>query len=178
MATTQTDAEFDQISWHDCHIWRLAFLGGDPESGDWTSDLAIDLDFIVEWLCGVDGPAAFRIAPATLVFHGVTDPRIDVDWGQAGFQAAIHHVAIDRIEREPLADQKVYLDRPYYRWKIVLNWPAGGAIRFGAVGFTQTCVADPIVCAKQHLSPRERARLAGPPTGGAPAQSGDPAPAR
>jgi len=64
--------------------------------------------------------------------HGVTDPRIAVDWGHSGGQAALHPLFVDRIEREPVKDQKVYLDRPYYRWRIALNWPAGGEIVFGA----------------------------------------------
>jgi hypothetical protein len=121
----------------------------------------LGIDFIVEWLCGVGGRAQFRIAPATLVFHGVTDPRIAIDWGDSGSRTAIHPVSIDRIERVPVTGQKVYLDRPYHRWRIQLNWPAGGEIAFGAVGFTQTWPAEPVLRDRQHLSPRERSRLAG-----------------
>jgi hypothetical protein len=81
---------------------------GDPEKKDWTSDLVLDVDFIAEWLCEVGGGARFRVAPATLVFHGVTDLRIDIDWGSSGFQCALHEVSIDRIERAPIQDQKVF----------------------------------------------------------------------
>jgi hypothetical protein len=93
------------------------------------------------------------------VFHGVTDPRVAIDWGDSGGRTAIHPVSIDRIERAPIEGQKVYLDRPYYRWRILLNWPAGGEIVFGAVGFTQTLLAEPVLCDRQHLSPSERRRL-------------------
>jgi hypothetical protein len=157
---TYTDADFDRLSWHDCHIWAIDFRVGDPDHGDWTSDLALDIDFIVEWICGVDGGGQFRVAPATLVFHGVTDPRIDVDWGRSGPWVALHPLAIASLERERVQDQKVYLDRPYYRWTLRLNWPAGGVITIGAVGFTQTLRAAPILSATQHLSPGERTRLA------------------
>lgn len=157
----RTEQEFEHLSWHDCHVWRLELRVGDPDEGDWTSDLVIGLDFISEWLCGVQGGTTFRVAPATLVFHGVTDARIAIDWGDTGAQVALHEVSIDRIEREPIRDQKVYLDRPYYRWRIRLNWPAGGEITFGAVGFTQTLLAEPIVSDKQHLSHGERRRLTG-----------------
>jgi hypothetical protein len=68
-------------------------------------------------------------------------------------------VSIGQIVRELIKDQKVYLDRPYYRWRIALNWPAGGEIAFGAVGFTQTLLVDPIVSERQHLSLKERSRL-------------------
>jgi hypothetical protein len=159
MATSWTEVDFERLSWHDCHLWRIAFLVGDPDENDWTSELALDIDFIVEWLCGVAGETQFRIAPATLVFRGVTDPRIAIEWGDTGFQAAIHLISIDRIEREPVKDQKVYLDRPYYRWRIVLNWPAGGEVTFGAVGFTQTLLAEPVLRDRQHLTLRERSRL-------------------
>lgn len=159
MPTRYTEVDFERLSWHDCHIWRLDFLAGDSDEGDWTSDLLLGVDFIVEWLCGVDGSTKFKIAPATLAFHGVTDPRIGISWGESGFRVAIHQVSIGQIVRELIQDQKVYLDRPYYRWRIVLNWPAGGEIAFGAVGFTQTLLADPIVSERQHLSLKERSRL-------------------
>jgi hypothetical protein len=161
MANVQTEVDFERLSWHDCHLWRMDFVVGDPDEGDWTSDLVLGLDFIVEWLCSVGGGTQFRIALATLVFHGVTDPRIAIDWGDTGCQAAIHLVSIDRVEREPVQDQKVFLDRPYFRWRIVLSWPTGGEIAFGAVGFTQTLLAEPVLSERQHLSHRERSQLIG-----------------
>jgi len=156
---THTEADFDRLSWHDCHIWGVEIHAGDPEADDWTSDIALDIDFIVEWICGVGQGGQFRVAPATLVFHGVTDPKIDIDWGPSGHQAAVHPVSIDGIEREILQGQKVFLDRPYYRWRIRLNWPESGAIALGAVGFTQTLRAEPVLTDKQHLSRSERSRL-------------------
>jgi hypothetical protein len=113
-----TEADFDRLSWHDCHIWGVALHVGDPDENDWTSDLVLDIDYIVEWVCGVGGGGQFRVAPATLAFHGVTDPRITIDWGDSGFRVALHGISIDRIEREPVRDQKVFLDRPYYGWRI------------------------------------------------------------
>ena len=153
-----TEADFEKLSWHDCHIWRVELRPGDPDEGDWTSDLALDIDFIVDWTCGVGGGGQFRVAPATLVFHGVTDLRITVDWGDTGFRVALHEVSIDRIEREVVRDQKVYLDRPYYSWQIKLNWPQSGQIAFGAVGFTQTLLAEAILTDQQKLSLRQRRR--------------------
>ncbi len=161
MPTPQTDAEFETLSWHDCHIWRLDLQVGDPDEDDWTSDLVVGVDFIVEWLCGADRRFKFKIAPATLVFHGVTDPRIAISWGDTGCQASLFEPSIGQISREQVADQKVFLDRPYYRWRIELNWPDGGEITFGAVGFTQTLLAEPVVCDRQHLSLKERRRLTG-----------------
>lgn len=156
---SDTHSDFDDLSWHDCHIWGVELRPGDPDEGDWTSDLALDIDFIAEWICGVDGGVQFRVAPATLLFHGVTDPKIDVDCGRSVSQVAVHPLAIDGIDRELVEEQKVYLDQPYYHWKIRLNWPDGGEIAFGALGFTQTLRAEPVVTAQQCLSLSERTRL-------------------
>lgn len=154
-----TEADFDRLSWHDCHMWGVELHAGEPAEGDWTSDLELDIDFIVEWICRAGGGGQFRVAPATLVFHGITDARIAIDWGRSGFQAALHPMSIGGVERERIQSQKVYLDRPYYSWKIHLNWPAGGEIAFGAVGFTQTLRAEPVLTETQCLSLRERIRL-------------------
>ena len=137
METMHTETNFDQLSWHDCPIWGLQFHVGDPDANDWTRDLVLDIDFILEWICGVGEGVQFRIAPATLVFHGVTDLKIHIDWETSGFQLSLHEVTIGHIERKRLEKQKVHLDRPYYSWQITLNWPQGGEITFGAVGFTQ-----------------------------------------
>ena len=45
---THTEADFDRLSWHDCHIWALELRAGEPDDEDWTSDLALDIDFIVK----------------------------------------------------------------------------------------------------------------------------------
>src|SRR5262249_48401591 len=113
---------------------------------------------ILERLCGVDGSATFKIAPATLVFHGVTDPKIAIDWGDNDLQSAIHDVSIARVKRDQVQNQKVYLDRPYFRWTIELNWPKDGRSSFGAVWYTQTLLSELIISERQRLSLKERSR--------------------
>ena len=162
MPASYTESDFERLSWHDRHIWGIELRAGDPREGDWTSDLALDIDFIVDWLCGVGGGGQFRVAPATLVFHGVTDLKIKIDWGDSGFRVSLHEVSVDRIEREAVRDQKVHLDRPYYSWRIKLNWPESGEIAFGPVGFTQTLRAEAVLKDQQRLSLRERSRQTGP----------------
>jgi hypothetical protein len=161
MSETWTETAFDQLSWHDCHLWGIESRTGDPDEGDWTADVVLNIDYIVEWLCGIDQSVRFRVAPATLVFHGVTDLRLTVDWGRSGFQVAPSQVFINRITREAVVNQKVHLDRPYYRWVVELHAPTNGSIEFGAVGFTQKLLAEAIVSERQHLSLRERNRLTG-----------------
>lgn len=158
---TWTDADFERLSWHDCHVWRFAIHGGDPDRNDWTSDLVLDLDFIVEWLCDTAGAATFRVAPARLTFHGVTDLDLAVSWGDSNHRKSLHEMSIDRIERAQVADQQVFLDRPYYRYIVHTSWPAGGRLSFGAAGFTQHLLSAPVLKQEQRLTRAERMRAEG-----------------
>jgi hypothetical protein len=152
-----THHTFSAYSWHDCQIWGFEIVAGSPEDDDWTSDLVFDIDYIVAWTCRADGSAEFRVAPATLVFHGVTAPRIAIEFDDPTMQIAVSPLAIHMIEREQVADQKAHLDRPYYRWSIRLNWPSNGEISFGAWGFTQTLRGEPVLLnGRQNLTLAER----------------------
>lgn len=150
---------FDEVSWHDCHIWGIELRPGDTDAGDWTSDLLLHIDFITEWICDEDGSCRFRVAPAQLVFHGVTDLRMSIQMPATEFRSGLRPVSIAAIERERVADQQVYLDRPYYSWHVRLNWPQDGFLAFGAVGFTQTLLAEPQLTSLQHLTPGQRQNL-------------------
>ena len=152
-----TEADFDRLSWHDNTVYGVRLDIGDPDRGDWHANLVVDLDYIVEWLCDGAGRCRFRVAPATLSFHDATDLRIAIDCGDSGGRIALHGLSIDRIERDRITDQKICLDRPYWRWRVAFNWPQGGEISFGASGFTQTLRAAPVLLDDQRLSPADRA---------------------
>ncbi len=151
-----THHDFERLSWHDDTLYGLRLETGDPDLGDWRSDLVFDIDHIVEWLCGSDRSVLFRVAPATLTFHDAGALQIAVDCGDSGGQGALHTLSIDDVTRERIRDQKVCLDRPYYRWRIAFNWPQGSEIRFDASGFTQVLRADPVLQDQQQLSPTLR----------------------
>ena len=119
-------AAFDALSWHDNTLYGLRAEIGDPDRGTWHSRLLLDIDYILEWVCATDGRARFQVAPASLVFEDVTDLRLSLDQGDSGCSVAIQLPTIDRIERERLSDQKICLDRPYWRWRICFNQPQGG----------------------------------------------------
>ena len=120
--------DFESLSWHDDTVYGLRLEIGDPERGDWRSNLVLDIDHIVEWVCESGGTCRCKVAPATLTFH----------------------------DRERIVDQKICFDRPYYRWRIALNWPQGGEIRFGASDFTLELRAEPVLQDQQQLSPLDR----------------------
>lgn len=151
MAPQDPVADFDGLSLHDDTLYGLRFDVGDSFQGDWHADLVLDIDHIVEWICGADGGAQFLVAPADLIFHGVTDLKIAVDWGDSSDRTALHDISIDGITREPVPDQEGYPRREHYRWRIALNWPQGGAITFGARGFAQTLRAEPVLLDEQRL---------------------------
>ncbi len=152
---TYTEADFEQLSWHDCHLWGLAFRAGD--ANDLLSELALDIDFITEWLSGTDAkPCRFRVAPATLLFQEVTDLRVGLDWGSSGLPVALSPACIEAVARELIPDRIVYPGRPYYRWQIRFTWPTGAEMLFNAVGFTLTFQAEPVLSDTQYLLHRQR----------------------
>jgi len=148
--------DFEGLSWHDDTLYGLRLEMGDPERDTWHSDLVLDIDHIVEWVCDESGGCRFRVAPATLTFHDVTDLKIAADWGDSGSRTALSPLSVDGIARERLQDQKICFDRPYYRWRIAFTWPKEAVISFGASDFTQCLRAQPVLRDEQRLSPGER----------------------
>jgi hypothetical protein len=156
VAQPVSSPSLDHLSWHDNALYGVRLDVGDCMRGDWHADLVLDIDHIVEWLCGEGRQVRFRVAPATPTFHDVTGLQIAIDCGDSGGRIALHALSIDAITRERILDQKICLDRPYYRWRIALNSPQGGALTFGASGFTQALRAEPVLLDQQQLSPADR----------------------
>ena len=156
MGQRQTEADFDRLCWHDNTLYGFRIDVGDPDAGDWHTDLVLDIDHITDWICDGDGQCRFRVAPATLTFHDVTDLRVSVDSGDTGCRMSLQFWTIDAVTRERVTDQQVCLDRPYHRWRIALNWPQGGEIAFGASGFEQVFRAAPALMDGQWIPAAER----------------------
>jgi hypothetical protein len=137
-----SDADFDQLSWHDAQVWGIEFRVGDDDN-EFLADLALNLEVITSVACGLDGVAKLETAPATLVFHSVTDLRIELEWESSGNRVLMHELSIGTIERvePPVEEQLIVPGGTYYLWRIAINWPVG-EITFGATGFTQTLHAD------------------------------------
>lgn len=157
--TKYTEADFENLSWHDCVIWRITPCIPNSDVNDPTCDLALEIDFIVEWIHTDGNRFKFRVAPATLVFHGVSALHIDIEWDKDHFSVEMHPATIREIKREVIRDQPACLDRPSYDWRICAGWPDAGEIALCAVGFTQTLLAEPVLMDEQSFSLRERNRL-------------------
>jgi len=132
--------EFNPYAWHDDVIHALVTH---LQQRIWLSEVLFDIDHIVEWVRSVEGKVQFKVAPATLKFHDAGDLCISIDCGDSGGRTALHDLVIDHISRSAIDNQDVRLDRPFYRWRIELNWPKGGFISFASSGFTQTLRAEP-----------------------------------
>lgn len=137
-------ADFEQMSWHDCHVHGLRVIEGEHGAGE----LEFDLDYIVEWH-SEQQQCSFVIAPATLRFQQVTQLRVALDWSAPS--AALGPFSLAGIERrsEP---------RPRYTatvWRLVVNWPQGD-IQFESAGFIQTAWGREVHTRQQWLAPGER----------------------
>lgn len=139
-----TDADFDSMSWHDNHVHGLELRDGEHGAGE----LVLDLDYILEWICIERGSCSFRIVPACLTFHGVTDLRIALDYQARS--AAMGPFSLHAIEREPMFEG-------VWKWRLDVNWP-NGSIEFTARGFTQVATAPEVVKDEQSLTRAERTR--------------------
>ena len=146
-------------AWHDNLIYGLRLEAAEPDAGLWHSRLVLDIDHIVEWICGAEGGASFHVAPATLVFHDVTDLRIDIDFGDSGHEMTLNELSIDEITRETAPKESTFGAQDYSRWCIALNLPQGGSIRFGASCYELALRAEPVLRDQPRLSASERPQL-------------------
>jgi hypothetical protein len=123
-----TDKDFDNMGWHDSHIYRIRF----------TEDLELDIDYILQWnQPDLEGLAfTFWIAPATLVFKRIKDLSFEFDTELEG------SFEIDYIERENTN-----------QWTIITRH---GDIRFISEGYEQFIRQDPSFQFGQTISYIER----------------------
>ena len=73
--TSWTEADFDDMSWHDNHVHAFRIREGEHGTGE----VELDLDYILEWLSPTEGRVSFRVAPASLTGRGVYDLQIAID---------------------------------------------------------------------------------------------------
>ena len=142
-----TEADFDDMSWHDCHVHGLAIRG----KGNGCADLILDLDYLTEWSHAEDGSFRFRVAPATLVFADVFGLVMHVDY--TGF--AVEPFAIDAIARDLTVAVPGLRE---FAYRITIH--PSGAITFFGHRFVQRLRAAPIATRSQWLEPDERAPFA------------------
>lgn len=142
--TEWTEADFDQLSWHDNHIHGIQLVEGEHGAGE----LALDIDFILAWNTTPTG-VEFLIAPTDLVFRGVSNLRLELDYGS--MSAAMGPFSIQGIERHAEERQRYTAQV----WTLEISFPVG-RLQFEATGFKQTLRGPGRRCGQQVLSKRER----------------------
>jgi hypothetical protein len=112
-----TEAEFDEMSWHDNHVHGFQIRASEHGLGE----LTFDIDYILEWLCPAGSDRCqFRIAPASLTFVNVSDLKIQIDYAAAS--AALGPFSIGDVKRTPMTFPT---GATIFGWTIELNWPPG-----------------------------------------------------
>jgi hypothetical protein len=138
--TVSTEADFDQMSWHDNEVHAIALEPALPEPGR----LLLDIDYIVQW---VPPPPpsrliSFWICPATLVFDPAWDLTTDIDLRGWAFSLSLLSV----LRSDP--DERGNFD-----------WTLSGdqfTIELGAPGFTQYLRRPPVSSSGHRLTVEER----------------------
>ena len=138
-----SEADFDQMGWHDVHVRALAF---DPE----RFELLFDIDYILEWIHPAAGERSFtfRLAPATLIFTNVHEIRFDV--------SSRGDLEIDAFTRSDATSPR---NAAYLSNKIEWVWTLQcqeGVISFRSVGFTMRLRRPAVLTSAQQLLLSER----------------------
>lgn len=139
--TVWTDADFDVMGWHDATIWAMAVISDDFE-------FSFDIDYILRWVHPVPPEEcySFWVSPATLVFRGVQNIKINID---ADY---IQLIEVADINREgPFS----WPDGTLTNWKWIIELQQG-SIEFEASGFTQYFRRPPVFGTQQGLGFDER----------------------
>jgi len=140
------ESHFDEMSWHDNHVYGLRIRKGNDCDG---GELELDIDYILEWLRPTETSFSFLLAPATLTFRDVFDLRIEIDYAAVGAAITLFSISVIKREMDSFGLPK---------WRIELNWPKG-LISFSAGGFTQNLRESPAISECQSLEGHERPAL-------------------
>ncbi|WP_330984455.1 MULTISPECIES: hypothetical protein [Enterobacterales] len=144
--------DFESFCFHDNLIHGIIFYS-DP--GEFSSDIALDIDHIEKWVETDKGEIGFVISKALLKFHDVTDLKISIDWGDtknSQFSGGAAGLYIDEITKKkiysPVADN-------YFLWKIETN-KRDRYLLFGASSFSLEIVGKQHIVNRQFLMRDER----------------------
>jgi hypothetical protein len=133
--TLWTDADFEQMNWHDCPIKALAFN---------DNLLLLDIDYIFKWVLMKNKKRyQFWISPCTLMFENVHAIELSSDYAT---------LTIDNISRDnPVVPKNAaHIGRDYeFDWVIET---IVGEISFKSVGYKQYVRKHPVLVNTQELA--------------------------
>jgi hypothetical protein len=139
-----TEADFEQMGWHDVHIHAIAFRAE-------LFEFWLDVDYIYSWVHPKGDETYFRfwVAPATLVFTNVHSLRFDIEshYGDLSLQG------IERSEPCPARNAEYLTKKTEWLWLFDCN---EGEIAFRSLGFSQFTRRPPVLLQAQQLTLEER----------------------
>jgi hypothetical protein len=136
--------DYDLMGWHDATVHAIALV---PEQ--W--ELILDIDYIVRWVDPIPPNEYFHfwIAPATLVFQGVQDIKIEFNIPN------IMDITLQGIER---SNPRPTPNGTSTEWDWFID-SNEGRITFRADGYSQHFRAAPIRLKEQGLDFKQRCGL-------------------
>ncbi len=137
-----TDADYDQMGWHDGRIYAVSML---PE----TSELLLDIDYIFDTATGNDGFYDSYVSPCTLVFENVHTLEFDI--GSADCRLEITNLTRTNPVK-PINFKHIQQD---VEWSWLIDCPQG-EIRLSSIGFKQYVRRLPARIKTQHLGLESR----------------------
>lgn len=141
MGRTYTDADLDDLSFHDVHVYGYAALRE-------AFEIRFDIDYLAEWRdpSEKDAPFSFRISPATLVFENAGDLEATLVAPQGDF-------SLDCLVRSDFVQMP---GAQLGTWQFELEGHGDCSVRLRASGFRLHLRAEPVVAQLQQLSLRDR----------------------
>lgn len=139
-----TEADFEQMGWHDVNIHAVAFRAE-------VFEFWLDVDYIFSWVHpqGEETHFRFWVAPATLVFTNVHSLRFDIE----SHDGDLSLQGIERSEPCSARNAECLDKKTEWLWLLDCN---EGEITFRSVGFSQFTRRRPVLLQTQQLSPEER----------------------
>lgn len=134
-----TDANFEQMGWHDSPIYAFAFLAE-------SNEFVLDIDYILRWVEPAQDETHFNfwVSPATLVFENAYDVKFDL---KTRYGIRIDIQDIDR--RNPrVLEAGLLAGTNEWRWVIEAQ---EGEISLDATGYKQYFRKKPFLQREQAL---------------------------
>lgn len=144
--------DLEKFCFHDNLIHGIIFYS-DP--GEFSSDIALDIDYIVEWVKTDSNEIEFIISKALLKFHDVTDLKISIEWDKTNyskFSGGAAGLYINEIIKKEI---KSPIANSYFTWEITTN-KHNRYISFGASSFSIEMLGEPKKANRQFLLRCER----------------------
>lgn len=150
-----SDADFDEMGWHDGTIHGLCVQPGAPD-GSLPPRLLLDIDYIVRRVHPVAPQTHFSFwtAPSTLVFDDVWDFEGDLDFKGMGSSLQIDHLRRSTPEDSRRGPQWHLEGRPQVPGHGIPPVPTPGApVRAAACPLEQRARRDLVRGDRLHLKP-------------------------